>query len=141
MKRNSNKICGRKTTTAPTPLMTPLTRRSLRSPGAINPPTQPPNVSSMLDRNSIGIFANEKMLWNIIAISPTKMTRPQTLCVNTASSRSLNVSRTTDSSVTVAAMRSAMRAYRASIAAVRQSTPAVSSRVRAAVTAEASSAG
>ena len=52
--------------------MTPLTKRSLRSPGAINPPTQPPNASSVLDRNSIGIFANENMLWNISAISPAE---------------------------------------------------------------------
>ena len=76
----------------------------------MRPPTQPPKPSTVLERKSIGTLANVKMLWNSNHISPTKIAMPQTRCVNTRSSLSLRVSCGTASSVTLAAMMSAMRA-------------------------------
>ena len=42
MNRNSSRICGRNTTTAPTPAMTPSTSRLFKSPGGIRLPTTSP---------------------------------------------------------------------------------------------------
>ena len=85
-------IWGRNTTTAPTPAITPLTNKLLRSPGGIRPATNPPHQSTPAWMASMGRRANVKMLWNISAMIITKMSMPHTLCVSTRSSLSLNVS-------------------------------------------------
>ena len=61
MKQKSNRICGRKMTTAPTPAMTPFTSRSFKSPGGMSPPTQSPRPLTTVSIQSIGTCAKVKM--------------------------------------------------------------------------------
>ncbi len=84
---------------------------------------------------SIGNFANVKMLRNISAMIPTKIAIPQTLCVTTRSSLSLIVSSGPPASIVTARWMAPTAPYRPSMAALRQSIPAFSSRCRPASTA------
>ena len=134
MKRNSRQICGRKTTTEPTPATTPLASRSLRSPGGNAPETQLASAPTTHSIQPFGISANQKMLTNNASRMPTKISGPQIRSVTTRSTRSDHVSPGGAVSVVTAIWMAAARAYRASMAALRQSVPAASRRARASLT-------
>src|ERR1035441_2466071 len=53
MKRKSSRICGRNTTTAPTPAITPSTSRLFKSPGGRSPPMVWPSQPTPFCRASI----------------------------------------------------------------------------------------
>ena len=110
MKKKRRQICGRKTTTAPTPAMTPSTSRLCNAPSLSIPPTTPPNHSTPVSSMVIGHFAMVKMLWNISAMIPMKISVPQILCVTTRSMRSLKFSVVVAVSVVTDSWIRAMRA-------------------------------
>ncbi|HEX2184419.1 MAG TPA: hypothetical protein VHN78_02800, partial [Chloroflexota bacterium] len=63
MKRKRMVICGRKTSTEPTPAITPSTTSELRSPGGRMDPTHAPSPPKSPSTQPISGSAQEKMAW------------------------------------------------------------------------------
>ena len=91
MKKNNNTICGKNTTTPPTPPSTPSINKDRRSPSAttdsIHPATKPCKDSI----HPIGIAENEKIAQKNANIINAKTTQPHTRCKAHASIRSERV--------------------------------------------------
>jgi hypothetical protein len=91
MKRKRMAICGRKTTTEPTPAKMPSTIRLCRSPGGRADPTAAPSPPTSPSTRSISGDAQVKMDWKTSAISTRKMIGPPMRWRTTASIRSVSV--------------------------------------------------
>jgi hypothetical protein len=94
MKKNSTRICGRNTTTDPTPAHTPSTSRSRGAPAgttvSAHRPALPISASTPSDSGAAAV----KMLWNTASTTPRKTSGPATGWRNTASSRRVHAGAT-----------------------------------------------
>ena len=111
MKRNRIRICGRKTSTLPTPAISPSctklrTRPSAPSCGS-SPPTAAPNAWKPPSIRSIGACAQANTAWNIRNSTVSRIASPATGCSSTASSRRVSASRRSGACTAAARMRSA----------------------------------
>ncbi len=89
MKKKSSRICGRKTSTPPTPAMTPSTSRLASSPAGSAPRTASPSAPKPVSIKSIGSAAHEKIVWKTTSIRSRKTSGPKSLCVSIESIRSV----------------------------------------------------
>ena len=85
MKKNKIRICGRKTTTPPTPAIAPSVIKSRRSPAGTADFTASANAATRPSMKFIGNSASVKMLRNSAVITAPSVSQPQTGCVATAS--------------------------------------------------------
>ena len=103
-------ICGRNTSTEPTPAKTPSTTRLRRSPAGNCEPIAPPANAISHSMPSIRGVAHENTDWNTTAMSARKISGPHTRCSANASIRSLNVIMALTRRVTLRATTRAIQA-------------------------------
>ena len=86
-KMNANRItiCGRKTTTLPTPAMTPSMSRLLNHPSLSDAPSHVPSAANPSSIHVIGVSAHVNTAWNIKNRSAARMKSPATGCSTTLS--------------------------------------------------------
>ena len=92
MKKNNSTICGRNTTTPPTPPKTPSTNRERKSPAGISDSTQAATAPWADSIQPIGIRAKENIPQNTANMMARNATHPHTRCSSQTSRRSDNVS-------------------------------------------------
>ena len=119
--------------TLPTPEMTPSCRKLCSSPSGSVSCTSVPSASNPADISSISGFAQVKTAWNITNSRPNRMTRPNTGCSSTASSRVVSVSG-------FAGMRTATLMTRSASRWAARSSPMVGARQPVSLVAFSSSA-
>ena len=118
MNPNRIMICGRNTSTLPTPLMIPSTTSARSGPDGSAPCTAFATASCPPLMTSMSGFAHRKIDWNIRNMTTRKTTVPHNRCVRTLSMRSVQVTGRTAGFVTAAATAARTHANR-----VRASTP------------------
>ena len=87
MNRNSSRICGRNTSTEPTPVQTPSTNRERTHGFGTRLPTQAPLPVISHCTAFISGRAQEKIDWNTTTTTRQKISGPQMACRSTESSR------------------------------------------------------
>src|SRR5690606_39456837 len=78
-------LCDTKITTPPRPATIPLTSRSVSTPGGMTEISHPLKEAKPSSISDIGYSASEKLDWKMMKSINTKISRPNTLCVNTLS--------------------------------------------------------
>ena len=91
MNRNSSRICGRNTTTEPTPFQTPSTISDFRRPAGSTDATQLPECWMSQSTAFCAGVATLKMDWNTATTTARNSSGPATGCRNTASSRRVHL--------------------------------------------------
>ena len=91
MKKNRITICGRKTSTPPTPAITPSTSRLRSQPGASTPATASPRAAVPASIQAMGRSAPTKTAWKTTNSSSASSSGPSSGCSTTRSMRSLPV--------------------------------------------------
>ncbi len=109
MNRNSTRICGRNTSTAPTPAISPSRTKLRSSPSGSMFPASAPSQSKPALIASIGGCAQENTAWNIRNSTASRIASPNTGCSSTASIRLVTVSGLAGRVTPAAMMRSASR--------------------------------
>ena len=87
MNRNSRRICGRNTSTEPTPVQTPSTTSERSQELGSSPPTQVPDQVISDCTPFMSGRAQENSDWNTITTIRLKMSGPQIACRRMESSR------------------------------------------------------
>ena len=87
MNRNSSRICGRNTTTEPTPLQTPSTSSERSGEAGSVAAIHWPETSNSRFTPSISGARAVKMVWKTATTTDEEDQRPSTGCRKTASSR------------------------------------------------------
>ena len=87
MKKNRIRICGRNTSTPPTPAITPSTSRLRSGPSAMRAVVCSASQAMPSLMASMGRLAHENTAWKIRNSSVASSTRPHTGCITTASMR------------------------------------------------------
>ena len=85
-------ICGRNTSTLPTPAIRPFCRKLCSSPAGSTCCTSPPSAPNESDSNSIKGCAQLNTAWNMTNRIKARITSPPTGCSTTASTRVVSVS-------------------------------------------------
>ena len=111
-------ICGRNTTTLPTPEITPFCRKLCSSPAGRVSCTNCPSAPKLDDSNSISGCAQANTAWNITNRISARIRSPPTGCSTTASIRAVQVSGRVGRLTLSAMMRSASRWVARNCAAV-----------------------
>src|SRR5205085_2360547 len=96
MKKKRRSICGRKTSTPPTPAMTPSASKSVKSPGGICARVNSASAPKARSIKSIGSVAHENIAWKTTAMTRTRTRGPNILCVTRRSMRSGTLGRADD---------------------------------------------
>ncbi len=123
-------ITGRKTTTEPTPGITPSTRRLVSSPAGSRAAAASWSQANPPAIQSWGILPTTKVRAYIATISPRKMGIPRNRCVSTASMRSVGVRPWRSFRTMTSAIRPRAKPKRRSAMSVAQSAPRWASRKR-----------
>ena len=92
MNRNRIRICGRNTSTLPTPEITPFWTKLCSSPSGSASCASTPSHSKPAAIKSISGFAQANTAWNMTNSRHSRMSRPATGCSSTASTRPVTVS-------------------------------------------------
>ena len=87
------RICGRNTSTPPTPAMTPSTSRLRSGPSAMGAATCSPSQPIPASMASMGRAAQANTAWNMNSSTPTSSTMPHRGCSTQRSTRSVKAQR------------------------------------------------
>ena len=109
MNRNRIRICGRKTTTLPTPEITPFWMKLWMSPLGSRSCASPPQASKPAWSRFMSGCAQLNTAWNITNRMASSSTSPKTGCSRTASTLLVSVSGRLGALTQAAMMRSASR--------------------------------